>query len=146
MSNPTGRVLSLVDSPDGARAIVAMDDLPACPRCAAGKGCGAGVLAMRKGQRNVEARLPSGLVVTVADVVELSLAPDNVLRAAAIVYGIPMLGALAGAAIAYAARAGDAGAASAVLLGLAVGLFVSRQRLRRTDCLQRFTPTVEKLC
>jgi len=146
MDNPTGRVLSLVDSPDGARAVVAVQDLPACPRCAAGKGCGAGVFAVSDGERKVEARVPTNLVVSVADVVELSLAPDNVLRAAAIVYGIPLLGALAGAVIAYGARAGDVGAAGAALLGLAVGLFFSRQKLRQADCLRRFIPTVEKLC
>ena len=145
MNNPTGRVLSLVDSPDGAHAIVAVDDLPACPRCAAGKGCGAGVIAMRDGERNVEAKVPANSAIKVADVVELSLAPDNVLRAAAIVYGIPLVGALAGAALAYGYRAGEAGAAISALLGLAVGLVISRQRLRRADCLRRFTPTIEKL-
>jgi len=146
MNNPTGRVLSLVDKPDGARATVAVDDMPACPRCAAGKGCGAGIIAMRDGDRNVEARVPTDLDIKVADVVELSLAPDNVLRAAAIVYGIPLAGALAGAAIAFGYRAGDTAAAIAALFGLAVGLLISRQRLLRADCLQRFTPTLEKLC
>lgn len=146
MDNPTGRVLSLVDSPDGARAVVAVHDLPACPRCAAGKGCGAGLLTVSDGERKVEARVPRDLVVSVADVVELSLAPDNVLRAAAIVYGVPLLGALAGALVAYGTKAGDVGAAGAALLGLAAGLFLSRQKLRRADCLQRFTPTVERLC
>ena len=138
--------MSLVDSPGGARAIVAVRDLPACPRCAAGKGCGAGILAIKDGVQEVEARVPNGLVVAAADDVELSLAPNNILRAAAIVYGIPMLGALVGAVVAYALRAGDAGAASAALLGLGAGLLVSRRRLRQADCLQRFTPTIEKLC
>lgn len=146
MDNPTGRVLSLVDSPDGARAVVAVHDLPACPRCAAGKGCGAGVFTVNDGERKVEARVPTDLVVSVADVVELSLAPDNVLRAAAIVYGIPLLGALTAAVIAYGVRAGDVGAAGAALLGLAVGLVISRQKLRQDGCLRRFIPTVERLC
>jgi len=100
---------------------------------------------MRDGERNVEAKVPANSAIKVADVVELSLAPDNVLRAAAIVYGIPLVGALAGAALAYGYRAGEAGAAISALLGLAVGLVISRQRLRRADCLRRFTPTIEKL-
>ena len=44
MENPTGRVVSLVDKRSGARAVVEVDAASACPRCAAGKGCGAGLL------------------------------------------------------------------------------------------------------
>ena len=90
--------------------------------------------------------MPEGLSPTVDDIVEISLAPNNLLRAALIVYGIPMLGALAGAMMAYAASLGDAGAAMAALLGLGIGLVISRWRLRQASCLQRFTPTIERLC
>jgi sigma-E factor negative regulatory protein RseC len=146
MDNPTGRVLSLVDSPDGARAIVMVRDVPACPRCAAGKGCGAGLLSTNTGERRIEASVPGGLAVAVDDDVEVSMAPDNILRAAAIVYGIPLLGALAGAVLAYIVSLGDSGAAGAALAGLGIGLVVSRQQLRRAGCLRRFTPVVERLC
>lgn len=90
--------------------------------------------------------MPEGLNPTVGDMVEISLAPDNLLRAALIVYGIPMLGALAGAMMAYAASLGDASAAVAALLGLGLGLVISRWRVRQASCLQRFTPTIERLC
>ena len=146
MDNPKGRVLSLVGSADGARAIVAVDSAQTCPRCAAGKGCGAGIFSAGDGERQVEAAVPEGLGLRVGDIVEISLTPNNLLRAALIVYGIPMLGALAGAVMAYAASLGDAGAAMAALLGLGFGLVVSRWRVRQANCLRRFTPSIERLC
>lgn len=117
-----------------------------CARCAAGKGCGAGLLAPEAGERHIEATVPAGMSLAVNDDVEVSLAPDNILRAAMIVYGLPMLGALAGAAFAYAIELGDKGAAGAALLGLGAGLAVSRRKLRQVDCLRQFTPSVEKRC
>lgn len=145
MDNPKGRVVSLVDSADGVRAIVNVDVAVACPRCAAGKGCGAGLLTGSGGDRQVEATIRSGLDIAENDVVEISLAPDNLLRAAVIVYGLPMFGAVAAAAIAYVLSLGDAAAAVAALSGLGLGLAVSRWRLRRTACLRRFIPSVERL-
>ena len=142
MTNPTGRVVSLVDSHDGARAIVEVA-AAACPRCAAGKGCGAGVFAAGSSERQVEAQIPRGLEVAVGDVVDLTLAPSNVLRAARIVYGYPMAGAIAGAALAWGLGFGDAAAAACALLGLFGGLAVGRQRLRDAGCLAEFTPRVE---
>ena len=131
MDNPTGRVLSLVDSPDGMRAVVSVEQAPVCARCAAGKGCGAGLFSAQQGERNIEAIVPAGMTVNVNDDVEVALAPDNILRAARIVYGIPLAGALAGAAAAYAAELGDEAAVGIALLGLFVGLAVSRRRLRQ---------------
>ena len=133
MKNPSGKVLSLVDSIDGVRAIVVVEVAAACPRCATGKGCGAGIFAVGGSDRQVEASVRSGLDIAVDDVVE-------------IVYGLPMLGAIAGAAIAYVLVLGDAAAAMAALLGLGAGLAIGRWRLRQTNCLRRFTPSVERLC
>ena len=146
MKNPTGKVLSVVDRAGAAHAIVAVEVASACPRCAQGKGCGAGVFAAGGGDREVEAVVRAGLNIAVDDIVEISLAPDNLLQAALIVYGLPLLGAIGGAAIAYTLSLGDAAAAVAALLGLGAGLFVSRWRLRQTSCLHRFTPSVERIC
>ena len=123
-----------------------MQDAPVCPRCAAGKGCGAGLLAPGAGERRIEANVPAGMSVAINDDVEVSLAPDNILRAAMIVYGIPMLGALAGATFAYAISLGDTGAAGTALLGLGAGLVISRLKLQQASCLRRFTPTIERRC
>lgn len=144
IDNPKGRVLSLVDSADGVRAIVTVEVASVCPRCATGKGCGAGIFTAGSGSREVEASVRSGLDVAVDDIVEISLAPENLLQAAVIVYGLPMLGAVIAAALAYALNLGDAGAAIAALLGLGAGLVTGRWRLRQTSCMQQFVPTVER--
>ena len=136
--------MSLVDSSNGARAVVAVDLASACPRCAAGKGCGAGLFASGGSDRQVEATIQPGLDIAADDLVEIALAPDNLLQAAIIVYGLPMLGAVVAAAIAYALSLGDAAAAVAALLGLGSGLALSRWRLRQTACLQRFVPSIER--
>lgn len=145
MDNPQGRVVSLVDSADGVHAVIAVEIVSACPRCAAGKGCGAGILAPGGAERQVEANVRPGLAIAVDDIVEISLAPDNVLRAASIVYGLPMLGAVIGASLAYTFGLGDAAAAVTALLGLATGLAIGRWRLGQDDCLRRFVPTVERI-
>jgi positive regulator of sigma E activity len=144
MDNPSGTVVSLVDHGDSARAVVAVEVAAACPRCAAGKGCGAGLLTGTGGVRQVEAIISSGLDLADGDIVEISLAPDNLLRAAVIVYGIPMLGAAVGALVAFGGSLGDAAAAGAALLGLGCGLAISRWRLRQDSCLSQFVPTVER--
>ena len=144
MVNPTGSIVSLVDSDVGVSAVVAVEVASACPRCAAGNGCGAGLMAGTGAKRQVEARVRDGLVVAVDDVVEISLAPDNLLRAAVIVYGSPMLGAAIGALIAFWLSLGDGASAIATLLGLGFGLVVSRWQLRQASCLSRFVPTIER--
>lgn len=134
--------MSLSNGTDGARAIISVEVAAACPRCAAGKGCGAGLMTGTDRDREVEATVRAGLDIAENDIVEISLAPDNLLRAAAIVYGLPMLGAVAAAACAYAFSLGDAAAALAALAGLASGLAVSRWRLQQTSCLRQFVPSV----
>ena len=145
MDNPTGRVVSLVDSRDGVRAVVVIDASATCPRCAAGRGCGAGLLQPDR-RSQIEVDVPDGMHPHVDDRVEVSLEPRNLLQAAATVYGLPLTGALAGAAFAYAMALGDTAAATAALFGLAGGLAVSRWRLRQGPCLRTFTPTIERLC
>lgn len=146
MNNPRGRVLSVSPGQDGVHAVVAVDDAPVCPRCAAGKGCGAGIFAAGSAARQIEAIAAEGIHPRVDDRVEISLAPDNLLRAAGTVYGLPMIGAIAGAGVAYWLWPGDAGAALLALLGLGAGLAVSRWRLRQATCLRQFTPRIERLC
>jgi len=127
------------------RAVVGIDVAAACPRCAAGKGCGAGLLADAGRQRQVEATVIEGLQLHEGDLVEVALAPDNLLRAALIVYGLPMAGAILAALLAYALSLGDVGAAAAALAGLTLGLLLGRWRLRREACLSRFVPVIEKI-
>jgi positive regulator of sigma E activity len=76
------------------------------------------------------------------DEVQLELAPQSVLHAALLVYGIPLAVTVVMAGIAYFARLSDAEAVLAVIAGITVSAFISRQRLRRSNCLRQFTPAI----
>lgn len=142
MSEPQGRILDLLPDSDDVRAIIEVDAESVCPRCAEGRGCGAGIFASAGRIRRVEARIPQDMDVDVGDVVRLVFAPEQMLRAAMIVYGMPLAGGVVGAIGAYQLGLGDAGAALLALAGLAAGLWLGRFRLRRQDCLARYTPIV----
>ena len=144
MDNPSGIIQSLVSDERGTRAVVEVDVSTVCPRCAAGKGCGAGLLAGGGRPKRVEASFNINLDLAAGDNVEIALAPSNLLRASLIVYGLPMLGAVGGAGLAYLMTLGDAAAATAALVGLLSGWLVGRWRLRQRDCLANFVPTIER--
>jgi len=144
MDNPTGIIQALVTDARGTRAVVDVDVSTACPRCAAGKGCGAGLLVGSSRLRRVEASFSASLELAEGDNVEIALTPNNLLQAALIVYGLPMLGAVAAAGFAYVMALGDAAAASAAIVGLLGGLVVSRWRLQHAACLGNFVPRVAK--
>lgn len=142
MDTPRGRILSIERDAAPPRAVVEVARSPGCARCAAGKGCGAALTGADSQPRRLEALLAAGLDLDEGDEVCIELAPHNVLRAAMIVYGLPLCGAVSGAAVAYLAGAGDLGAACAALAGLGAGLVAGRHRLRQATCLQQFTPVV----
>lgn len=144
MDSPVGTIQTIQDTHDGRRLTVAIDVSVACARCAAGKGCGAGIFGRRERMQTVDAVANEQMTLAVGDTVQLRLVEASLLNAALIVYGIPLLGALAGAAVAYGLRLGDVAAALAAIGGLATGMLLGRWRLARPDCLSRFVPQVEK--
>jgi positive regulator of sigma E activity len=144
MDNPTGTIQSVVAENDGVRAIVSVDVAIACPRCAAGKGCGAGLFSGNGRTHTVEAVANQHMALGKGDFVELRLAPNNVLAASAIVYGIPLAGAIAAAGAAYFMQFGDSAAAVAAVSGLVAGLMISRWQLNRAGCIDKFVPHIEK--
>jgi len=135
-------VISIVRDGEGTRAIVTVDAAAICPRCAAGKGCGAGIFGASASVRRLEVSLAPGVEVSEGDTVSLSLGSRNLLQAAIIVYGWPLLGAITGVLLAFLGDLDDAGAAASALAGLAVGIALARVRLGHKDCLSRFSPTV----
>jgi sigma-E factor negative regulatory protein RseC len=144
MTDPQGTIVEIIRDERGIRAIVAVEAAAVCARCASGRGCGAGIFMARQGVRRLEVALAGGGPFAEGDVVSIELAPGNVLRAALLVYGLPLAGAAAGAALAFAFALGDAGAAATALAGLAVGAVAGRRRLRGDCCLARFTPTLSR--
>jgi len=144
MNDPQGTVVAIVRDSRGITAIVDVEADSVCARCASGRGCGAGLFAGRAGRRRLDVAVAEGMELREGDVVDIQLAPRNVLVAALIVYGLPLTGAAAGAALAFVFSLGDAGAAAMALAGLAAGTLFGRRRLRGDSCLERFTPTVSR--
>ncbi len=142
MQNREGHVVSVRSDDSGTRAVVEVDSLVVCERCESGRGCGAGLLGREPGDKRVEALVAQDLDVQSGDIVSIVLAPRNILRAAVIVYGYPLFGAVSAAIMSYAIGLGDAYGAIAALTGLVSGLLLARFRLRSTRCLREFTPTI----
>lgn len=142
MENPQGTVVALLSDGIDHRAIVDVDAFAFCQRCAEGRGCGAGIFSAQRGKRRVEAAIRPGLEIHEGDFVSIGLEPGNVLQAAAIVYGLPLLGAAIATAAAYLFAFGDLAAAFAALAGLGAGGYMGYRRLHRRACLMQFIPTV----
>jgi len=142
MDNPQGRILSIHRDKTPPHAVVEVAASLRCARCAAGKGCGAGLLGGDDRQRRVDALITQDLDLVEGDQVAIEMAPDNLLRASLIVYGLPLLGAVTGAAGAWLSGAGDLGAAMTALAGVGVGIVAGRLRLQGSRCLRTFTPVV----
>lgn len=140
MLKPQGQIIAIGAAAD--RALVAIAPEVVCKRCAAGKGCGAGLLGGRRGPAQITASVANGLDLAVGDEVAISLQPQHVLRAAVLVYGVPLAAANAATALAYLAGLGDGATACAALAGLFAGLGAARLRLRQSQCLQDFTPAI----
>lgn len=113
-----------------------------CARCAAGKGCGAGLVGTAASGRGLSVRLPSGQRLAVGDTVQLALSSRSVLVAAGIVYGYPLAAAVMGVLLAYGGSFGDPVASLFGLTGVLVGMALARFRLRQSAYRRRFEPTV----
>ena len=144
MDNPIGKIRSLKDSDGDLRAVVEVDVSQACPRCAAGKGCGAGLFTGNARKRSVEVIVGEHLSLAEGDSVEISLGSEDLLKAALIVYGLPLSGAIIAAGLAYLLELGDSTAAIAAVVGLVSGLLVGRWRLSRGECIESFVPHIER--
>jgi positive regulator of sigma E activity len=142
MQNPQGQVVSVSSGVSGKTAIVRVDKTVVCERCESGKGCGAGLLGSSRTDRQVEALIPSGLEITGGDRVIVELEPQNLLRAAIVVYGYPLAGAVLMAVAAYAFDLDDVASAIAALVGVGAGVTMARIQLANRHCLRDFTPTV----
>jgi len=141
MTKPEGTVISI----SGSYAVVSVEQMPPCPRCAEGRGCGAGLFGAGAGPRVVTARLPDGTGVRIGDTVRVVVAPRELLGASLLAYGGPLVGLLLGTLVAAAwPESLPEGAAIALAAaGLGAGLTLGRLRLRKADCARRFQPLVE---
>lgn len=144
MDNPVGTIQAIQDTQTGLRLTVEVDAGVACPRCAAGKGCGAGLFTGEGKKRVVAAEAVEPVSLAVGDSVELQMPARNLRTAALIVYGLPLLGALTGATLAFGLQLSELAGVAVVVASATVGAAIGRWHLGQTDCLQQFVPQVQK--
>ena len=138
MEQARGRITEIHED----RITVEVSTASFCSRCSTGRGCGAGLLGADRGPRQVDVILPVDAGFSEGDEVTLELAPQTLLQAALLVYGIPLLIVAAISALAVLARWSDLEAAAVIVGAAIVGIAVGRRRLRRTNCLRQFTPVI----
>jgi len=125
-------------------ATVSVSRLVACARCAAGKGCGAGLLSGNKAPAEIQVQIPESMDLRVGDQVTLELSPDSLLKASFLVYGLPLLAVVAMLIIGWlvAGPLNDVLAIALAIVGLLAGLVTGRARLGRNRCLEQFVPSI----
>ncbi len=124
------------------RVTVEVDTASFCSRCSTGKGCGAGLLGADRGPRKVDVLLPRDARCNPGDEVTLELAPQSVLQAAQLVYGLPLVAVAAVGALAMLLGWSDGRTVLMMLLAVVIAIGIGRKRLRRTNCLKQFTPII----
>lgn len=140
MDSPVGKIVSIGQG----KATVAVERTAACPRCAAGKGCGAGLLSGSRRAALLEVSVSSRLNLGEGDEVRLTLEPAHLLHASLLVYGLPLAGMVLMLVAAWliARPLSDPEAIAWASIGLAGGFLAGRWQLGRRDCLQQFIPKI----
>lgn len=125
-------------------ATVSVSRLVACARCAAGKGCGAGLLSGNSAPVEIQVQVPESMALRVGDQVTLELSPDSLLKASFLVYGLPLLGVVVMLIIGWlvAGPLNDVLAIALAIVGLLAGLATGRAKLGRNRCLEQFVPSI----
>lgn len=139
VDQPIGTVVSVSD-----REAVVRVASTVCPRCASGRGCGAGLVGPSKRNVTLTARIAEGERIAVGARVLLSLESTSLVRAALCLYGAPLAGLLLGSGLALLLleAASDAAALLWGAAGLATGAVVGRVWSRRDPCISSATPTI----
>jgi sigma-E factor negative regulatory protein RseC len=114
--------------------------LQVCQRCASGKGCGAGIGLSGAALKRIEVPIGDSDDLHEGQSVALRMQQGSLLRAATVVYGWPLLGALLGAAAGLSGS--EASAAALALCGMLAGWLVARWYLRQQRCLQQLSPVI----
>ncbi len=114
---------------EGPYALVASERQSACGQCSAKAGCGTAALARVLGRRNVQLRARNPVAADVGEQVTVGIDERVLLRGALLLYGLPLVGMMAAAALGLAWW-GEAASILAGALGLAAGFLAARFRGR----------------
>ncbi len=125
-----GIVCELRRTAFGALAQVRVEAVRSCPRCAAGRGCGAGLIARRSRVARVDVPCGAESGFEIGQPVTVSVAGRPLFRIALAAYGLPLAGIVLGSGAAWLAGVGESFAILAAAGGLAGGAGLARCRLR----------------
>jgi sigma-E factor negative regulatory protein RseC len=142
MESANGRISALC----GTSATVVVSSPLACRRCAAGKGCGAGIFQDAAQSRQICVEIPPDMVVQVGDNIEIAIASRHLLRAAMLAYALPLMTMLIslGALWALSDTPGDGQGIVIAVSGLAAGFAVSRWLLKQESVCEQFVPVIRE--
>ncbi len=142
MDSPVGRIVSVASG----HATVSVDAAQVCARCAAGKGCGAGLLTGAGRSRLIDVNVPPGMDLKPGDDVKLTIAPSHLLHAAVLAYGLPLAGVVIALGIAWimSRTLNDVLAVVLAICGLVAGALLGRHFLNQHGCLKNLVPTVSE--
>ena len=138
MEQARGRITAIHDD----HFTVEVNSASFCSRCSTGKGCGAGLLGADRGPRQVDVPRIGDARFSEGDEVILELAPQSVLQAALIVYGIPLAAVALVGALATFLGWSDGRTVLMMMGAVVIAVAIGRKRLRRTNCLKQFTPMI----
>ncbi len=128
---------------EGRFAWIETQQRTACGSCASAEGCGTSSLASLFERRNRALRVPNPIGAQVGQTVTLGLSEGGLLRAAFLVYILPLLAMIAGGIVARVfGPAGELATVAGSLLGFAAGFFYVRRRGRQMENDPRFQPVL----
>lgn len=127
---------------DDAHAWVLCRAQQGCARCDAGRGCGGGVLGRWLGDRLHRVRALHSGGLKVGDCVVIGVDERVLMRAAAVIYGIPLTALLIGAVAGQAWAGSDGGALAGAAAGLLAGFTWVRAISRKMLSHRLFQPAV----
>ena len=141
MDRATGKIISV----SAATATVSVAGT-GCPRCAAGKGCGAGLLTGSSESTEIEIQLPPGHHYRVGEDVTLSIASSSLLRAALLAYGLPLAGTVLALIIGWFVMAplSDLAGGLIAVAGLLAGFAAGRSQLKKDAWCKQFVPSIDR--
>lgn len=120
----------------GDQALVAISRQSACGSCAAKSGCGTSVVASLFPQRSQQLRVTNTQGAEPGDRVVIGLPESGLQRASLLLYGVPLLGLLAGAAAGQQWGGSELRSILGGLLGVSLGLLYVRWRSARATALR----------
>ena len=129
MLTETARVLSR----DGSRVELELQRASACGHCELSEGCGTGALGRLLGHRARTLTIETSRPCNPGDEVLLALPEAALVRTSLLLYGMPLLGLVAGAALAIAANFPEWMVVASAALGLFAGFRIAARRARKLE-------------